>query len=288
MPEPSVAVVVLSQGDRPVELQRCLDSLRMQQGVALDILCVGNKWMPVGLGPGVRGHGLAENVGIPEGRNVGARLSHGDLIFFADDDAWTDDPRLLAEAAALFAARPRLGAVVCRLRDPDGTTLRRWVPRARVGDPTRSGPAFSLAEGVSIVRRAAFDAAGGWAGQFFFGHEGIELAWRLRDAGWDVDYAAQLAMLHPATSAARHATFYRLNARNRVWVARRNLPALLVPVYLGTWTLLTAARLVRQPAALCVWAKGFVEGWRTDPGPRRAMHWRTVWRLARLGQPPII
>ena len=34
---------------------------------------VGNGWEPTGLPDGVRGWALAENVGIPAGRNVGAR-----------------------------------------------------------------------------------------------------------------------------------------------------------------------------------------------------------------------
>jgi GT2 family glycosyltransferase len=292
MPEPSngptVSVVVLSQGNRPVELRRCLDSVRGQCGVTTEILCVGNGWIPVDLGAGVRGHGLAENVGIPEGRNVGAALTSGGLILFLDDDAWIEDPWLLSKAVPMFTVAPGLGAAVCRLRDDAGVTLRRWVPRAHVGDPARSGPAFSLAEGVSIVRRAAFDAAGGWPGHFVYGHEGVEMAWRMRDAGWDVRYAADLVMRHPSTAASRHASFYRFNARNRVWVARRNLPVLLIPVYLGSWTLISAVRLARQPAALHVWLKGFVEGWRTDPGDRRPMRWRTVVTLARLGQPPVI
>ena len=292
MPEPSngptVSVVVLSQGNRPLELRRCLDSVRGQCEVTTEILCVGNGWTPVDLGPGVRGHGLAEYFGIPEGRNVGAALTGAELIFFLDDDAWIEDPRVLSKAVAMFAEAPRLGAVVCRLRDDTGVTLRRWVPRAHVGDPAKSGPAFSLAEGVSIVRRAAFNAAGGWPGRFVYGHEGVEMAWRLRDAGWDVRYAADLVMRHPSTAASRHASFYRFNARNRVWVARRNLPVLLIPVYLGTWTLVSAARLVRQPAALRIWLKGFVEGWRCDPGDRRPMRWRTVLTLARLGQPPVV
>jgi GT2 family glycosyltransferase len=288
VPNPTVAVVVLSQGTRPEELARCLDSLCAQRGVTVDLLCVGNGWTPVNLPPGVRGHALAENVGAPAGRNVGAALTRGELVLFADDDAWTDDLRLLARAAALFTAEPRLGAVQCRIRDPQGITLRRWVPRVWVGDPARSGPAFALAEGVTVVRRTAFDSVGGWAGPYFWGHEGIELAWRLRDAGWDVRYAADLVMRHPSTSPARHAIFYRLNARNRVWVARRNLPVALIPVYLMSWTALTAVRLIRRPGALRVWLAGFVEGWRTDPGDRRPMHWRTVWRLTRLGQPPVI
>ena len=51
-------------------------------------------------------------------------------------------------------------------------------------------------------------------------------------------------------------------ARNRVWLARRNLPAPLVPVYLGVWLLLTLARRPSRPA-LKAWFGGFREGWTT-------------------------
>jgi len=284
----TIGVVVLSQGTRPVELGHCLDSLRAQTGVELDILVVGNGWEPTGLGPGVRGHGLVENVGIPEGRNVGAKLTTGELIFFFDDDAWIPEPDVLSRIAALFADRPRLGEAQPRVCDPDGTTLRRWVPRVPVGDPTRPGPARTTAEGVTVVRRAAFEQLGGWAGEFFYGHEGIDLAWRMYDAGWDVWYAGDIAVHHPATDPARHAEFYRRNAKNRVWAARRNLPWPVLVAYLAVWTAITMARLARQPKAALVWWAGFVEGWRTDPGARHPMRWSTVARLTRLGQPPII
>jgi hypothetical protein len=33
---------------------------------------------------------------------------------------------------------------------------------------------------------------------------------------------------------------------------------------------------------------GFAEGLRKSAGERRAMRWRTVWRLTRLGRPPDI
>ena len=75
--------------------------------------------------------------------------------------------------------------------------------------------------------------------------------------------------------------------RNRVWLAKRHLPALLVPVYLGVWATLTVARN-RSMAGLRAWAAGFTEGVRTPCGPRQPMRWATVWRMTRLGRPPVI
>lgn len=285
---PGVGVVVLSQGTRTDDLRRCLDGLLAQRGVPVDVLVVGNGWEPAGLPAGVRRLTLAENAGIPEGRNVGARHVHGDIVCFIDDDAWIDDPGLLAEVARRFRDRPALGSLQPHVSDETGRTMRRWVPRVRVGDPARPGPGRTIAECVMFVRRDAFDAVGGWPGHFFYGHEGIDLAWRFWDGGWDVHYAGDLSAHHPATSPARHAVYYRHNARNRVWVARRNLPGPVLVAYLLVWIAITGARLARRPAAWAVWWRGFVDGFRTDPGPRRPMRWATVLRLTRMGHPPIV
>jgi GT2 family glycosyltransferase len=281
-------VVVLSRGDRPSELARCLSSVQAQVDVDLDVVVVGNGWAPSGLPGGVRSVHLPDNIGSPAGRNIGLSAVEGDYVFFFDDDAWTDDVRLLARWQGRFETEDRLGAVVARIVSPDGRTLRRWVPRARVGHPARSGPAFTILEGVVAVRRSAFEGVGAWPGDFFHGHEGIDLTWRLWDAGWTVAYDAAAVVHHPASAPGRHPDYLRLNARNKVWVARRNLPWPLVPVYLGVWAAISVARLARDPAGLRTWLRGFLEGWRTSPGRRRPIQWRTVARLTRLGQPPVI
>lgn len=118
-------------------------------------------------------------------------------------------------------------------------------------------------------------------------HEGIDLSWRLWDLGRFGWYAAGIEVHHPATNPARHGPFYRMVARNRVWVAYRRLPAPLVPVYLAVWTLLSVYRF-RSTGALGVWFKGLAEGLRGGHGERRPMSWRTVWRLTRAGRPPIV
>lgn len=78
-----------------------------------------------------------------------------------------------------------------------------------------------------------------------------------------------------------------MNARNRVWVARRNLPAVLEPVYVGSWIALTVAR-VREPQALRAWFAGLGEGMRVAPEGRRRMKWRTVWNMSKAGRPPVV
>jgi GT2 family glycosyltransferase len=285
---PRVSVIVLSMGDRPEELDRCLRSALAQRYDSFEVFCVGMGWQPDGLPEGVRSEGVAENLGSPGGRNWAAGRVRSDVFMFLDDDAWLPDPDFLAKAMVIFDRWPKLGLLAPRLSDENGTTLRRWVPRAHVGDPMESGPAFTCPEGVTLYRRAAWEAVGGFPGNFFHGHEGVDVCWRMRDRGWDAWYEASLTVHHPALPPGRHAYYLRLNARNRVWVARRNLPMPLIPVYVGVWTAISLARNAGDWESVKSWVSGWQEGWRTDPGSREPMHWKTVAKLARLGQPPII
>lgn len=281
----AVGVVVLTQGTRPEELARALDSVLAQRDVHADVVVVGNAWTPSGLPTGVRALALPANIGIPAGRNRGVPLVAGDWLFFLDDDASIPSPTFLADAIALIEADPTIALVQPRVVDPSGAVNpRRWVPRIRKGDPAASGPVFSVWEGAVLLPRAVFDETGGWGDPYFYAHEGIELAWRVWDTGHRAWYAGELIAHHPAISPTRHDDYFRLNARNRVWLAKRNLPWALAPFYVLAWT---GVQLLRR-AGLRPWFAGWWEGWRTSPGGRRPLRWSTVWRMTRTGRPPVI
>lgn len=286
---PRVGVVCLTQGTRPEDLDRALASLLAQRGVELDVVVVGNGWEPTGLPDGVRGLGLAENLGIPAGRNRGADTVTGEWIFFLDDDASLPEKDFLERAVELARSDPRIGLIQPRVADPaGGSAPRRWIPRLRKGEPSRSSPVFSVWEGATLLPRDVFDRIGGWGEPYFYAHEGIELAWRVWADGRIAWYAGDLVAHHPVIDPRRHAEYFRLNARNRVWLAKRNLPWLLVPAYVGTWTLVQLVRSVRRPAGLAAWFGGWVEGWRRSPGGRVGIGWATVWRMTAAGRPPVI
>lgn len=293
LPEPRIGVVVLTMGRRPDDLLRGIRSVLDQSGVSVDVVCVGNGFDPAtaepSLPPEVRTLHLPENLGIPAGRNRGVPEVSGDYIFFLDDDAYLPSVHFLASGCRLLAEYPDLGLVQPRVVDPAGAVSpRRWTPRIRKGDSSRSSNVFSCWEGAVLMPRAVFEATGGWADPFFYAHEGIELAWRVWNTGHRAWYAGDLEAAHPVIDPARHSYYFRLNARNRVWLARRNLPWVLGALYVGSWTAIQVLRWARHPAWLRAWFGGWRAGWRENPGERRPMRWRTVWRMARAGRPPII
>jgi len=284
----TLSCVILTMGDRPAELDRAVRSVLDQAGPAVEIVVVANGAVLPPLPRGCRTVLLPANVGIPAGRNAGAAASAGDVILFLDDDGWYGSRGLAAHVRERFAADPSLAVLSFRVLDPaGGPGQRRHVPRLRAGDPARSSAVTTFLGGACAIRRDAFEQAGGYPGDFFYAHEETDLAWRLMDKGYRLEYDAAAQMFHPAVLPGRHAQFFRLNARNRVLLARRNLPWPVAAAYLFDWALLMLAR-ERSVRALRPWFAGFAEGWRADPGLRRPISWRTIWRMAAVGRPPVV
>lgn len=286
-----VGVAILTMGNRPAELADLLDSVAKQDTPAARVVVVGNGSPLPSLPDEVSGVELAENLGVSGGRNVAlARLREFgdvDVVVDLDDDGLLVSPDVFTRLVDLYETDPRLGIVSFRIADERGRTQRRHVPRLRAKDPMRRGLVTTFLGGGHGLSMRMLDETSDWPEAFFYAHEETDLAWRALDAGWKVLYEPELVLRHPWTSPTRHAVFYRMVARNRVWLAKRHLPALLVPVYLGVWAVLTLAR-TRSLTGLRAWSGGFAEGVRTPCPPRRPMRWATVWRMARLGRPPVI
>jgi GT2 family glycosyltransferase len=284
-------------GNRPAEVDALLASVAKQDVAPARIVIVGNGCpLPefgerLGLPGEVTTIEVDENLGCPGGRNVALQrlreLADVDVVVELDDDGLLVDGDVLRRVRDLYAGDPRLGIVGFRIADENGETQRRHVPRVGARDPMRGGPVTGFLGGGHALSMPMLAEIGDWPAEFFFAHEETDLAWRAIDGGWTVLYEPALLLQHPKTSPARHAIYYRVTARNRVWLTRRRLPLPLIPVHLGIWVLLTLVR-TRSVGGLRAWFGGFAEGLRQSGGERRPMRWGTVWRLTRLGRPPVI
>ena len=193
-------------------------------------------------------------------------------------------PRFLVDADRRCCAPTPASACCSR-----GSSTRPASPRRAAGSrasararPPTPAPSSRSGRAPCSCRAPVFDATGGWAEPFFYAHEGIELAWRVWDQGLRAWYAGDLVANHPVIQPTRHADYYRLNARNRVWLARRNLPA---PLDAALRRLLDgdpgAARRP-QPAGAC--EPGSAAGGKAGRPTRASgapLSARTIWRMTR-------
>lgn len=290
MRDPSLGAVILTQGDRVVTLERLVASVHQQNGDKIEIVVVCNGCpAPEWLAGQVKVVELPENLGVPAGRNVGVAQSSADVVMFLDDDAWFEDFTVADRVRAAFETDDDLSLLAFRFVDPvTRTTHRRHVPRLGSLGTHRPGRVTAFIGGACAVRRDRYEEVDGFAADFFYANEETDLAWRLIEAGGHIYYQPDIELMHPVLEATRHTVFFRMTARNKVWSAYRTLPLPLAAIYVLAWTLVIASRRHgKEP--MRQWRAGLHEGWRSrDHRPRDPMSWKTIWKLTRLGRPPIV
>ncbi len=278
--------VILTMGDRPDQLARAVDSLGPEADVVVVLNGSPGEAVEARIPAGVQCVVLEENRGVPAGRNAGLEAASGDIIGFLDDDAAVLTPGATARIVDRFDRDPQLAVLALRLVDEDGRTARRHVPRMGRGDPDRSGPVGYFLGGASAIRRSDFEAVGAYDADLFYGHEELDLAWRILDQGRTIRYAADVRIFHPPTEIDRHPQGWFRTGRNRVVIARRNLPQPVALIHVLFWL---ALGWWRAPGRDCrgSYLRGWRQGWRV-PVDRHPVGWSTVWRLTRLGRPPVV
>lgn len=224
-----LGVAVLTMGNRPRELRALLESVAAQDLTAARVVVVGNGSPLPELPAWVTGVELAENRGVSGGRNAALerlrQFGDVDVVVDLDDDGLLVAPDVFTLVQELHAADPDLGIISFRIADEEGVTQRRHVPRLRSKAPMRGGEVTTFLGGGHTLSVRMLEQTGDWPEEFFFAHEETDLAWRALDQGWRVRYEPRLLLQHPRTSPARHAVYHRMTARNRVWLAKRHLPA---------------------------------------------------------------
>jgi GT2 family glycosyltransferase len=228
-------VVILSLG-RAEETVAAIGSALGQKGVSRHVFIVDQGSLPetlVRLSAAVAGRtdatliAFGGNHGVAGGRNRGAALGHGRVIVGLDNDAEFAGPGTLARAVAALDCDPPLAAVGCRIvvHATAADDLSSW------GYPVsllpRAGEAFDAATFVGAghaIRRAAWDACGGYDEALFFCWEEFDFCLRAIQQGWRVRYRGDLVIRHKVSPEQRIAWsgrrwFYYV--RNRIYIARK-------------------------------------------------------------------
>jgi len=254
---PAVSLLIPVR-DRPRQLAVCLEAVARLDYPAdrLEVTVVDDgSAFPLKVGDRVRVVHLPESVGPAGARNLGARESRGELLAFLDSDCRPDPDwlrRLVAELSdsAVAAAGGRVL----------GASQRSWLERYEaVRSPLDLGPNYAearprrpvpyLVSASLVVRRTAFEAAGGFDAGLRFG-EDVDLCWRLSARGHQLVYQPLARVLHDhrgglgdfistrASYGAAEAALLRRHPENRRWLGL-NRPLLL-----------TLAALLARPALL--------------------------------------
>jgi GT2 family glycosyltransferase len=162
------------------------------------------------------------------GRNVGVAACRTPYVAFCDDDSWWT-PDAPAIGAELFDRHHSVGLLAGstivwpeRREDPFTTELANSALGRRPDLPGPSILGFMTCS--AMVRKQAFEAAGGFSDILHFRGEEQLLALDLAALGWDLCYCPELVAIHQpsaarASTAAQNARALR-NAVLTTWMRR--------------------------------------------------------------------
>lgn len=208
---PRVDVVVITWNDDPATLAAAIASAQASHGVEVSVTVVDNASAPPAVVPvGVALLRNEANLGVSQARNQGVRQGRSPLVCLLDSDARLL-PDTLQRLAACISGDVVLAAPVFSGQAPEESAGR--APRLtrkllRVAGVTGTYAAMRPQDAATwpvdfaigacqLVRRDAWEHAGGLDETYFYGPEDVDFCLRLRAAGGIVVQTATAACHHP-------------------------------------------------------------------------------------------
>jgi GT2 family glycosyltransferase len=287
--DPSLAVVVVTHNSaRHLEPTLAALTPQLRPGDELVVIDCASSDDPATLlarvAPQAKLTALSENLGFAGGANAGADRSTAPLLFFLNPDAVLQ-PGALDALRRTAAERPDWGAWQALVTMSGGQEINtsggitHWLGfgwAGQCGDPVPDSETpphtVSFASGAAlVVRREAWEAAGGFEPAYFMYGEDLDLALRLRLAGWGIGVVPAARIEHDYEFTKGDYKWFHLE-RNRWWTILGAYPAPLL-------ILLAPALALFELALLAVAARG---GWLWPKLRAQAAVVRTLpWALRR-------
>jgi GT2 family glycosyltransferase len=243
-----LSIIILNWNTKDL-LAQCIDAIvRHSDGIAYEIIVVdnastdGSQDMLANRFASVRLIQNTHNVGFARANNRGMRESRGQHFLLLNTDAFVK-PGSLQALLHVLRTQQHAGIVGAHLLNADGSFQASHTPfpslaqefmilsglgRALLGPhyPSRGpednkGPqAVDYVEGAALlVRREAFEKAGGLDEDYFMYAEEVDWCYSMKRAGWQVWYAPEARITHLGGGSsknrktAREADLYRSRMR---------------------------------------------------------------------------
>lgn len=200
------------------------------------------------------------NIGVGA-RNIGLRRAQGDIIICLDDDVFGIDDSAIINLLEKFKSDPRIGAINFKVLDSYTGELCNWIHHCKKEDyHDKFFKTYEITEGAVAFKKKALESAGFYPEYFFISHEGLDLAIRLINKGYDVVYTGDVAVRHCHSKLGRKSWYsYYYNTRNQFWVAARNLPLFYALKYLLRGQISTLVYSIRD-GFFKYWMKAVKDG----------------------------
>lgn len=260
-PKVTVAIVAYQSGQF---LQPCIDALAAQTFTDFEAVIADNASSDGSVetlrlpDARFRIEPMGGNLGFAVANNVVARASRAPWLATLNPDTRADPDWLetLLAAAARWPGAASFGSTQLSLDNPDeldgvGDVWHAaglaW--RARLGRPASETPpegeVFGPCAAAALYRRDLFLGLGGFDERYFCYCEDVDMAYRLRLAGWTAVQVPGAVVRHAGSAISGRTSEFTVfhGHRNRVWTWVKNTPGLwfwpLLPYHLAYDLLMT-------------------------------------------------
>lgn len=168
---------------------------------------------------------LPSNVGVSEGRNIGAVNAKGDLLCFIDDDGYLDMSKI-DEVKNKFEVSDKLGVVSFGIKDVSQMQDPTEVDFETDDQAVQFVQSHTFQGGACLINKEAFVDAGMYPEDFHYGTEERDLSMRLIDRDYSIEKTEDIVLLHYNPSKAIADGIYNPSHyyRNTIRYYWRNYP----------------------------------------------------------------
>ena len=200
-----------------------------------------------------------ENLGVSRGRNFAIDQSKAPILVLIDDDAEFQDTDALKRINEAVIENPLAGILAMKILYFQNSQFQLNAFPHKSFEKRKHLQSFEtyyFAGCGNIIVKEAFDIAGPFPTDFFYGMEEYDLSYRILDAGYTIKYIADIVLLHKESPEGRQTKSDKLRGMwvNKTKVAWRYLP---MPCYFTTAIMWSIFFLLNSKFDLI----GFIIGW---------------------------
>lgn len=201
----NISVIIVSYNTVALTLA-CLDSLCLAESDK-EIFVVDNASTDNSIDairkqyPAVTLIANSQNRGFGAANNQALKICRGRYVVFLNPDT-TIKMDTLEKAASFMETHPQTGLAGAKILNPDGT-LQESVSYRYPGEKFTRGETAGLTGKIAcvlgafmIARKSLLDELNGFDEDFFLYGEDQDLAWRIREKGFSIDYIEDARVLH--------------------------------------------------------------------------------------------
>jgi GT2 family glycosyltransferase len=292
---PRVSYLVITRNRRE-SLERTIASIRKQAYPNKELVvvdCDSTDSTPCYLekellGPDETAILLEEDLGVCGSRDIAAQEASGEVLITIDDDAVFDDARATERVVNRLKPSPDIGALAFQIVNAsDGQLQSGLFPSREDEDPNEEFETYAFVGAGHAYPRDVYKDAGPYGNYHPYGHEDLDLSFKILDEGYRIVYFPDVVVRHEGREDRRERLDgkWGINLANRVKVALHNLPAPYALSTAAAWSARTLCDCRGDPRPIGQ-AIGKVWSERLDiKEDRDVISEQTVDKLKRLSGP---